>query len=537
MRYKEISHLLSHFLFIFSGILVIPLLVTLYFDFAIPSSLHPFPSSFFAFFTTFAITLFFAVILKIIGQDATRRFYKRESLLIVIFIWIFVSILGAVPFYATKTIESPLDALFESVSGFSTTGSSIILPKKYDPISGQELSYVKKNEDRHFLYKGTIKPFTNPYTGKILEGFDAISKPILFWRAFIQWLGGIGIVFVFVALFPGLGLGGKLLYESEAHPDLVSESEHGLKPKSKVVASCLWKIYVALTLLEICLLYFTNSNVPLFDAICISFSTVSTGGFSIHPDSIGFYTFPLTQWIIIAFMIAGAVNFTLYYHLVCGRLKKLFSSEFLLFFSLLILCSALIFWKLLPTESLEKSLRNGTFQAVSALTCTGFSTENYDLWPFACQAIMMLAMFLGGMTGSTSGGIKTARHIILFRSFKKKLQQLYRPCLVQDIRVSSLGTSDPSKTSVFIFFWLIVSISAIGCTLFIFNGLDLNTAAGLTACSINNVGLTFKMAGPGNTCAFLPAFSKIVAMILMLLGRLEFFTLFIILTPSYWKSH
>lgn len=539
MRYKEVSHILAHFLFIFSVILLIPLCISIYYDFFVLNTTHPYPTSFTAFSITILITLFLASTFKVIGRKAQKRFYRKESLLLVFFIWVFVSFLGATPFYITKTIESPIDAIFESVSGFTTTGASILLPKKYDPVTKDELFYTKKipNTKNHFTYKGTIKDYINPYTGETLRGFQAISNPLLFWRSFIQWLGGIGIVFIFIALFPGLSLGGKFLYQAESHPALhESTPQEVLRPRVKEVSSYLWKIYLCLTVLEILLLYLTNPNMELFDAICISFSTISTGGFAIHSNGIAYYQDSITQWIIIAFMLIGATNFALFFYLIKAKFKKIFNAELFLFWILAGFCSLLVIWKLYENHITTDPIRAGLFQTVSSLTCTGFNTENYDIWPFPCQAIMIIAMFLGGMTGSTSGGIKTSRHIILFLSFKKKLQQLYRPNLIKDVKIGSIIMDQSAINNVFIFFWIVISVSALFSMLYIFDGLDLETAISLTACNINNVGLAFKMAAPGNSCAFLPPFSKILSIILMLLGRLEFFSLFIIFTPSFWKE-
>ena len=501
---------------------------------------HPYPSSFEAFLITIFITLSLAAIFKILGKNAHKRFFRRESLLMVFFVWIFISLLGAIPFYATRTIESPIDAIFESVSGFTTTGSSIITPKIYDNDTGSEIPYVKKvrgEKDKFVTYNGTIKDLTNPYTGKTLSGFEAISRPILFWRSFIQWLGGIGVVFVFIAVFPGLAIGGKLLYEAESHPVTHESSAHeSLHPRVKEASSYLWKLYLAITVLEILLLYFTNPNLLFFDAVCISFSTVSTGGFAVHSAGLAHYPLATTQWIVMAFMILGATNFALYFYVLKGQIKKAFNIELLLFWFFVIFSCSLVVWKLFNDTSQADTIRAGCFQTISAITCTGFYTANYDLWPLPCQAIMMTVMFIGGMSGSTSGGIKTSRHVVLFQSFKKKLEQIYRPNLVREVKVGSMTMDQTAINSVFIFFWIIITVSATGTLLYIFNGLDFETAAGLTACSINNVGLTFRMAGPGNTCAFLPVFSKIVTIILMLLGRLEFFSLFIIFTRAFWKS-
>lgn len=538
MRFKEISNLLGYFLFIFSCVLVVPLGVAAYFDFFVEDALHSYPDSFYIFLLTLIVSTSLGAICKILGRGSHGNFFRKESILIVVLVWILTSVIGAMPFYFTKTLDSPLDALFESVSGFSTTGASIILQKKYDPLTGQEIPYKVASHDTFdsYTFLGTVAKYIDPFTGNLYEGFEAMPRPVLFWRSFIQWLGGIGVVFVFLALFPNISIGGKFLYQAEAHPALhESSDQEALRPRVAEVASYLWKIYLGLTLIEVLLLHFLSSDVPLFDAVCISLSNISTGGFAIHAENMAFYSEPITQWIIISFMLIGAMNFALYFYVLTGNIKKLWNLELLLFWIFVIVISFGVTIKLLPIDFLKDPIRAGCFQAISALTCTGFSTANYNLWPLPSLILMILAMYLGGMTGSTSGGIKTSRHIILFKSFKKKLEKIYRPNLIKPVKIGSTITDHSSKNTVFLFFWTIIVASVLSFLLYIIDGLDLLTALGLTGCNINNVGLTFNMPGPGNSCAFLSPFSKILSMILMLLGRLEFFTVFILLTPSFWK--
>ncbi|PCI95865.1 potassium uptake system, Trk family protein [Candidatus Aerophobetes bacterium] len=540
MRYKEIAKLLSFYLYCLSAILLIPLCVSIYYDFIIEKHMHPYPSSFEAFAFTFGFTIILALVFHFTSRGTSKRFHRKEALFLVVLVWIFSTIIGALPFIITKTLENPIDAYFESVSGFTTTGSSVILPKKYDVQTGEEIPYVvrKAQSDEFYVYYGTINQVTNLFTNEDMRGFAAIAKPILFWRSFIQWLGGIGIIFLFITILPTLNIGGKFLYEAESHPEFSEGSyQENLRPRIKQTASYLWKIYVGLTLVETLLLYFTNTKITFFEAVLTSFSTVSTGGFSITESGIGGYnSHPITLWIIILFMICGAINFGMYFHLITGKFKKLLNVELALFFMFIVVTVGLVVWKLSSKHDFAYSFMQGSFQTISALTCTGFSTANYDIWPFPCQAIMLVVMYIGGMTGSTSGGIKTARHITLFRAFKQKMYLLFKPDMIKVLKLGDSPIDPKSLNNVFIFFWVLVIASVLGTLLMIFDGIDLETAIGLTSCTINNVGLTFRMAGPGNTCAFLPVFSKIVAIVWMFLGRLEFFAILILLTPSFWKT-
>ena len=513
MRYKEIAKLLSFYLYCLSAILLIPLCVSIYYDFIIEKHMHPYPSSFEAFAFTFGFTIILALVFHFTSRGTSKRFHRKEALFLVVLVWIFSTIIGALPFIITKTLENPIDAYFESVSGFTTTGSSVILPKKYDVQTGEEIPYVvrKAQSDEFYVYYGTINQVTNLFTNEDMRGFAAIAKPILFWRSFIQWLGGIGIIFLFITILPTLNIGGKFLYEAESHPEFSEGSyQENLRPRIKQTASYLWKIYVGLTLVETLLLYFTNTKITFFEAVLTSFSTVSTGGFSITESGIGGYnSHPITLWIIILFMICGAINFGMYFHLITGKFKKLLNVELALFFMFIVVTVGLVVWKLSSKHDFAYSFMQGSFQTISALTCTGFSTANYDIWPFPCQAIMLVVMYIGGMTGSTSGGIKTARHITLFRAFKQKMYLLFKPDMIKVLKLGDSPIDPKSLNNVFIFFWVLVIASVLGTLLMIFDGIDLETAIGLTSCTINNVGLTFRMAGPGNTCAFLPVFSKL----------------------------
>lgn len=536
MYYRSIFYLLSRVFIGFACMLLIPLSVAIYFDFFEPGHTL-FPTTYLSFFYTIVVTLVLALLFSLFGKKEVNVSLRKESILVVVLIWILTSAVGSLPFILSGNIPSPVDAYFETVSGVTTTGASIITPKMYNE-QGNEIQRtitkdISQTIDYHFY--GTIEPLFHPDTKEIIaEGFGAIPRPILFWRSFLQWIGGLGIILTFITVFPSLAIGGKFLLEAEGSKNYLEE----LTPRLKDTASRLWKIYLFLTLAEITLLYTTNTKMPLFDSIAVTFSNISTGGFSIHNASIAAYDSSITEWIVIFFMIFGGINFSLYFFIVKRKFSKVLQPELFFFLITAIFASALIIFKLVfeYDNTLTTLIRHGVFQLVSSLTCTGFFTANYDIWPMGAQLVMLFAMYIGGMSGSTSGGIKCSRHIILFNAVKHKIERLFKPEAVRNLTIGKKEVSPSVLSSTFTFFWVIVVMTAIGVFLLTYDGVDLATSFGLIASAINNVGLSFRAAGPESTCAFLPTFSKIVMIIWMFLGRLEFFAILMLFIPSFWKS-
>jgi len=528
VQWRSIAKVLSYFLFCFSALTLIPLLVAIYYDYF---SHSPLPRTTYAFVITTIISLLLAGFFRLISRCGSNRFYRKESLIVVTFMWVLASVLAAVPFLAARTFDKPINALFESVSGFTTTGFTVVYPKAYSHGKEVPITLDLPHTDISYTFYGTIKEFIHPQTGKVYSGFDAIPRPILFWRSFTQWVGGLGIIFVFIAIFPLLNIGGKYLFSSETQ----SPTSETLTPQFKQTASALWKIYIGLTVLQIILMLAFDPNMHLLNATLITFSTISTGGFSPACGPISHYTNSAAQLIILFFMIFGAINFSLYFFCLRGNFRRLNNPELYFFIAALLLCCFLVIWRLFPTTSTP--FLQGAFQTTSSLTCTGFPIDHYDRWPFPCQLVILFAMYIGGMTGSTAGGIKTARHLILFHTFKYHIRRLFRPNLVQTMRLtSSITITSDALRSVFTFFWLIIVLTALGTLLLVFDHLDLTTAMGLVSGGINNAGISFRATGPDGTCAVLSDFSKSLIIIWMLLGRLEFFAFFCLLFPSFWKK-
>ncbi|MDN3508141.1 MAG: TrkH family potassium uptake protein, partial [Simkaniaceae bacterium] len=512
---------------------VLALGVSLYYDFFVEYHEHPFPKSSDAFLITLLVSLGLSLTFRYIGRKATDIFHRKESILVVAFIWIIASAISALPFLLTKTLDRPIDAYFESVSGLTTTGASTLFPKKYNAVTGQEEKIVITDHEcpiRKYEFYGNISRVWDPSIDSYRTGFDAISKPVLFWRSLIQWIGGVGIVFVFIALLPALAIGGKFLFEAES----LKPSPDTIAPRVKETARYLWIIYLGLTIAQIILLMVTNPSINFFHAVITSFSTISTGGFSVHSNSIAGYGSATTDWIVMLFMVLGAINFALYFYLFRGKFARLKDPEFYFFLISIVVTCGLAVWKLWGFDT--HAFRNGCFQIISSLTCTGFFNTNYEIWPYAPQAMMLICMYIGGMTGSTAGGIKSARHLILFRSFKYRTERLFRPDSVQTLRLGQKEISNDSLFNTFNFFWTIIIIATFGMMLLIFDNIDLETSISIIGCCMNNTGLAFRAVGPEGTFAILSPFAKVISMIWMLLGRLEFFAFLILLIPSFWRS-
>jgi len=547
MLYREICRVFSTYLIFLSLALCVPLGVAVYFEYILPPEAHPQPHSTLAFVGTIAIDLFIAFLCRRIGSKAKGRLFRRECLALVVVIWFVTAIIGGLPFYLSGTFDSPLDSYFEAMSGLTTTGASVMHPKEFDPVTGNEIAIRKEVSgpyDAEYMFYGTIDPVRDPVTGEsVITGVEAVSKGILFWRSFTQWLGGMGIVVLFVAILPALGVGGKVLYQAEV-PGPIKEA---VTPRIKETASLLWKLYLIFTVLEIVLLMVTNSEMSLFDASTITFSTISTGGFSVHSASIGIYANAWTEWVVIIFMIAGGVNFSLYFYCLKGKFYRLYEPEFILYLATLFIGSCFIAWNLVGFNkillngetgifSFAESVRHGFFQMVSAQTSTGFVTADFDKWPLMCQTLMLMMMCVGGMSGSTGGGIKVSRFYMTFYILYNKLEQIFRPETVRKFRIGSSDISDKMAITVLFSLIAVLLLIVFGTFFLVVDGVDPETAVSVNVCMINNIGMAFRTAGPTSSFAFLSAFGKLLSSIWMVLGRLELFAVLLIFLPEFWMK-
>jgi len=415
----------------------------------------------------------------------------KEGFAIATLGWVLAAGFGALPFLFAGTFPSFIDAYFESMSGFTTTGATVLVP-----IEG------------------------NPYS-------------ILFWRDFIQWLGGMGIIVLVVAILPALGAGGMQLFKSEVpgpEPDR-------LKPRIKETAKLLWGVYIIFSVLQVACLYFTGMT--LFDALTHMFGTMPTGGFTPRNLSVGAYDNPVFENIIIIFMFIAGANFTLHYKALHGNPKSLFKDrEFLFYFgvilfSILAIATELRFY---IYNSIFTALRYASFQVVSIATTTGFVTADYDTWPAFSKSVLLILMFVGGCAGSTGGAIKNIRVLLLIKQAFREFRKLIHPQAVTPIRLGDKVVSEDVMRNITGFFFLYIFIFVISSFIMTILGLDVVSAMASVAATLGNVGPGLGLVGPVQTYAFIPPLGKIVLTICMLLGRLEIYTVLILVVPEFWRK-
>lgn len=543
MNFRGILKVSSAFLYFLTALITIGFFVSLHFHLKEGSQALIVS----AFLQSALLSLASATILYFFSKDADISLQSKEAIIAVVLIWILSIFFCSLPFSLSTACEHQIDALFETISGLTSTGATILQAKNYDA-QGVEIPVVASFQELHkvdYSFYGTVKPIIDPQTKRLLTGVEAFPQPLLFWRSWLQWIGGIGMVLLFVALRPALGPEAKKLFRFES----TGPSFSPIFPKVQETAVVLIGIYIALTAISSALLLLTNHELSLFEALNISMATISTGGFSTKNASIASYNSLATELIVMIFMVLGALNFSCYYFIIRKQLKKLLDPEFVMFFVFLIFFCAFVSFNIYHTPkasllhaktahsySAPEAIRAGCFQAVSTMTTTGFATANYDEWPFFSQAILLITMFFGGMSGSTAAGLKIIRICILFKCLTYHIHSTFKGNVVRVIRLGGKEISQDVAFGVLAFFLTLVVSSLIGLLLLVADGVDLATALGLNASMINNAGAAFRMAGPLDSCAFLSPFSKIICMIWMLLGRLEFYCWFAILLPSFWQK-
>ncbi len=419
-----------------------------------------------------------------------RNIGKKEGYIIVSFAWISISAFGALPFFLSGAIPDFTDAYFETISGFTTTGATI------------------------------------------LNDIEAVSKGLLFWRSMTQWLGGMGIIVLTLAVLPILGVGGMQLFVAEAPGTTPSR----LHPRITETAKRLWGIYVIFTLLQVILLMIGKMN--FFDSINHAFTTMATGGFSTQNTSIAGYS-PYIQYVIILFMIIAGTSFSLHYFLLKGQIKKVTDNEEFKFYLYLIGIVALVFTLaviVIYHTDIEKAFRDSLFQVVSIVTTTGFITVDYLEWKnFMIFGIFML-MFTGGCIGSTGGGIKMIRLLVMFKNTRLELKRLIHPMAVVPVRINkkSIPSDIINNFLAFLLIYMLLIFSG-SMIMSVFN-MDFVSALGATAATLGNIGPGLGSVGPVETYSHIPAIGKWILSFFMLVGRLELFTVLLLLSPSFWKK-
>ncbi|MCR5720408.1 MAG: TrkH family potassium uptake protein [Lachnospiraceae bacterium] len=436
-----------------------------------------------------AISLVAGLLLKLLKPKNTGL-YMREGFATVALGWIALSIFGAIPFFLSGDIPNFEDALFETISGFTTTGASI------------------------------------------LNDVEALSHASLFWRSFTHWIGGMGVFVFIMAILPLMGASTMNLMRAESPGPSVGK----LVPHVKETAKILYELYILVTVL--CLTALLICRVPLFDALSLTFGTVGTGGFGLYNASIAVYP-PHVQNVLTVFMILSGINYAVYFCIIRKKFKDALSIEEVRWYIAIICFSALaIMWNikhLYPT--LGETARHAFFQVGSIITTTGYSTTDFDLWPQFAKTILVILMFVGACSGSTGGGIKISRLVILFKAFKKEIQTLIHPGMVKKIQMDGHTISHETirSTNVFISIYFVIVFASI--LVLSLDNKSFGTNFTAVAATLNNIGPGIEAVGP--TCNFssFSVLSKVVLMFDMLAGRLELFPMLFIFAPSCWKKY
>lgn len=419
-------------------------------------------------------------------QTADRRMRARDGFVVVTAGWVLASFFGALPYLFTGVL-GPVDALFESVAGFTTTGSTVI---------------IRIEDTPHAL---------------------------LLWRSLTQWLGGMGIIVFAIAVLPLLGIGGMQLFKAEV-PGPVTDK---LTPRIAVTARRLWLIYLGLTVAAF--VAFWVAEMSAFDALCHALTTVSTGGFSTRSSSLAAFG-PAVQWLVIGFMILAGTNFTLHYRVLSGNFGAAIRDvELRLYLAILALGTVVVVALLADPSVDESTLRTGLFQVTSLVTTTGFVTDDYALWPPLGQFVMFHLLLVGGMAGSTSGGIKTLRLMLGLEALRTFLWRLTHPHAVRRVRYDGRSVADEVVSGVAVFFLAYLAIAAIGGTVVAAAGYDPATSMSAAFTAIGNVGPGLGAVGPTEHFAHFPSYVKLVLSFCMIAGRLEIFTVIVLLEPHFWR--
>jgi len=457
--------------------MIVPLLVAVYYN----EPLLPFAAA--------------VVITGSIGLMLSRRYgvegdWKiKEGFAIVAFGWLSVALFGSIPFVLDGI--SPINALFESMSGFTTTGASI------------------------------------------LQDIEAHSKSILFWRGMTQWLGGMGIIMIFIAILPKLGVAGRQLFRAEAP----GPTEDKLKPRIRGTARILWMVYVVLSFVQVVLLKLAGMS--YYDAITHTFATMSTGGFSPYGLGVAAFNSPLIEGIIIAFMFIAGANFALHYRVLYVDHNSFTRDEEFKFYTVIILIATLILtfslWKDMGQPA-GTAFRYALFQIVSLITTTGFASADFNLWTDSARVVLLAVMFIGGCAGSTAGGIKVVRILLLSKYGQTVLFKSLHPKAVKPVKYNGKSVPEDIMQSIVSFVVIYLMIFAISAGILALMGMDLISSITASITTLGNIGPGFNVVGPMANFDSVPALGKLLLTANMWIGRLEVFTVIVMLTPAFWKE-
>lgn len=427
----------------------------------------------------------------LIRRPEEKQLNHRDGVAIVTVGWAVAALVGTLPYLFSGAIPDVTNAYFESISGFTTTGASV------------------------------------------LNRIECVPEGILLWRSLTQWVGGMGIIVLSIAILPYLGIGGMQLYKAEIPSPVVDK----LKPRISETAKTLWKVYISITLLEVLLL--CAGGMSLFDAVCHAFCTMPTGGFSTKTASIAHYNSPYFDGIFIVFMLLAGINFSLHYKMLTGH-WTIFGKDsecrvFLIITAVFILMVTLNLYGRVY-DSVATAFRLAAFQVSSILTTTGFVTADYDTWPALSKLILLVCMFLGGMAGSTGGGMKTMRVMLLIRHGYQQVFRIIHPHAVTTLKLGGKAVPTETLSTIWGFFILYMGLF-VGATLIMASlGLDFVSAIASVAASIGNIGPGLGVVGPVHNYMDIPPIGKWVLVLCMLLGRLEIYTVIVLFVPEYWRK-
>ncbi|MCY4418904.1 MAG: TrkH family potassium uptake protein [Cytophagales bacterium] len=458
-----------------------------YYDGQDPKEVYPL-----LFSSILAFSTGFIAFLSTWKSSRRSELQRKDGYLIVSGGWLVMSCFGCLPYYLSGAVPSITDAFFETLSGYSTTGATI------------------------------------------LTDIEAMPKGLLFWRSLTQWIGGMGIIVLAVAILPILGIGGMKLFIAEA-PGISADK---LQPRIKETAKQLWYIYLGLTLLETLMLYLAGMS--FYDAINHAMTTMATGGFSTRNASVGAFESPLIRYIIVFFMLCAGTNFTILYFLIARKFRRAFQNgEFLSYISLVGIFCIIVGTSLYFTVdySVQKSISSSVFQVVSIITTTGYITEDYLGWGSFLSTLFFFLLFTGASAGSTSGGLKIVRILLLLKNTFIGLKKELHPSAIIPLRLNGKNIRNTSLYNVLAFVILYVIVFNLGTLVLSMMGLDLQTSLGASLTCISNVGPGIGEVGPNANFAHLPWLAKWVLCFLMLVGRLELFTVLILFTPYFWKRY
>lgn len=480
MNYKMVFYTTGRILQIEAVLMILPLAVSL---------IYSEVNGIFAFGVTLLLEFLFGTLVTTFLKSKNRVIYAKEGFAIVALAWVLMSAVGAVPFVISGEIPSYVDAFFETVSGFTTTGASVV-------------TEVEK-----------------------------MSKGMLFWRSFTHWVGGMGVLVFVMALIPNLSERSIHIMRAEVPGPVVDK----IVPKVKDTAKILYLIYMGITVLQV--FFLMLGGMDLYESLIHTFGTVGTGGFGLKSDSIGGYS-PYIQWVIAIFMVLSSINFNIYYLILIRRIKAaISSSELWCYLGIIAVSTAIITFNVSHMYSgFSETLRYVFFQVSSLISTSGFSTVNYDLWPTASKTVLILVMFVGGCVGSTAGGLKVSRVMLMVKTVAREFRTLIHPRSVSSVRLEGKHVEDRTAYGACVYFVIYMLCFFTIFFLISFDNFDITTNFTATAATINNVGPGLGGVGPMASFAEYSAFSKIVLSVSMLLGRLELYPLLLALMPGTWMK-